>query len=112
MRRRLFMPTESLAQVTVSTAANVYFDGRCVSHNLQLADGTKKSVGVVLPATLRFNTSAAERMECVAGGCEYRLDGADGVWLASCPGESFSVPADSSFEIRVVAAYHYLCHFE
>jgi uncharacterized protein YaiE (UPF0345 family) len=38
-----------------------------------LADGTKKSVGVMLPATLTFNTGAPEIMECVAGSCEYKL---------------------------------------
>ena len=106
------MPTESLTAATVGTAANVYFDGRCVSHSLQMADGSKKSVGVVLPATLRFNTGAAERMECVAGRCEYRLDGAGDTWLASNPGESFKVPAHASFEIRVETVYHYICHFE
>ncbi len=105
------MPTEFLAQATVSTAANVYFDGRCMSHSLQLADGSKKSVGVVLPATLRFNTAATERMECVAGECEYRL-GSDDAWRVSRPGESFGVPANASFEIRVATAYHYICHFE
>ena len=106
------MPTETLANVTVSTAANVYFDGRCVSHSLQLPDGNKKSIGVILPGTLRFNTAAAERMECVAGQCEYRLDGAGDAWSTSNPGESFSVAANASFEIRVEAAYHYICHFE
>ncbi len=106
------MPTQSLTNATVGTVANVYFDGRCVSHGLQLADGSKKSIGVILPATLRFDTGAAERMECVAGRCEYRLEGAGDVWSTSAPGESFSVPAHSSFEIRVDAAYHYICHFE
>jgi uncharacterized protein YaiE (UPF0345 family) len=53
----------------------VYFDGKCVSHGITLADGTKKSVGVILPATLTFNTGAAEIMECVAGACEYKLAG-------------------------------------
>ena len=55
--------TESLQSATVSTKANVYFDGKCVSHNLTLADGSKKSVGVILPSTLTFNTGAPETME-------------------------------------------------
>ena len=104
------MTTESIAGATVSTQANVYFDGKCVSHSLTLADGTKKSVGVVLPSTLTFNTGAAEVMECVAGGCEYKLDGTD-AWVASTAGQKFSVPANSKFDIRVTSAYHYICHF-
>ena len=104
------MTTESIAGATVSTQANVYFDGKCVSHSLTLADGTKKSMGVVLPSTLTFNTGAAEVMECVAGGCEYKLAGSD-AWQTSGPGDKFSIPANSSFDIRVDQAYHYICHF-
>jgi purine/pyrimidine-nucleoside phosphorylase len=105
------MSTEQIAAVTVRTQANVYFDGRCVSHSLTLADGTKQSVGVILPATLVFNTGAAEVMETVAGRCSVKLAGSE-AWASYGPGESFSVPAHSSFEIRVEGEpYHYICSF-
>jgi uncharacterized protein YaiE (UPF0345 family) len=104
------MTTTTLPNVTLTTQANVYFDGKCVSHGFTLADGTKKSVGVVLPATLTFNTGAAEIMECVGGACEYKLDGTD-TWVKSGAGEQFSVPGNSKFDIRVTEAYHYICHF-
>ena len=102
--------TEQFDGVSVTTKANVYFDGKCVSHNITLADGTRKSVGVVLPATLTFNTGAPEIMECVAGSCEYRLKGSDS-WIACAAGDKFSVPGNSSFDIRVRDSYHYICHF-
>ena len=104
------MTTTQFDSVTVATQASVYFDGKCISHGITLADGTKKSVGVVLPATLTFNTGAPEIMECVAGGCEYKLAGTD-AWLKSGPGESFSIPGNSKFDIRVTEPYHYICHF-
>ena len=104
------MTTATLPNVTLTTQANVYFDGKCVSHSFTLADGTRKSVGVVLPATLTFNTGAAEIMECVGGGCEYKLAGSD-EWKSSGPGERFSIPANSSFDIRVAEQYHYICHY-
>jgi uncharacterized protein YaiE (UPF0345 family) len=104
------MTTEKFDGVSVATQANVYFDGKCVSHGITLPDGTKKSVGVVLPATLTFNTGAPETMECVAGACEYKLAGTS-EWKKSAAGEKFSVPGNSSFEIRVAEAYHYICHF-
>ena len=104
------MTTETLNNVTVATQASVFFDGKCVSHQLTLADGTKKSVGVVLPSTLTFNTGAAEIMECTGGSCEYKLAGTD-AWVTSAAGSKFSVPANSSFDIRVTEAYHYICHF-
>ena len=107
------MTTEKIDNISITTQANVYFDGKCVSHSFTLADGTKKSVGVILPASLSFNTGAAEIMECVGGACEYKLAGSDD-WVKSSMGESFSVPAHSKFDIRVapgVNAYHYICHF-
>ncbi|MEY2802734.1 MAG: hypothetical protein RL657_70 [Pseudomonadota bacterium] len=96
--------------VSVKPQANVYFDGKCVSHSLTRADGTSLSVGVILPATLTFNTGAAEIMECVGGWCEYKLAGSD-QWVKSGAGEKFSIPANSSFDIRVTEPYHYICHF-
>ena len=102
--------TKEIGGVSVTTQANVYFDGKCVSHGIQFPDGTRKSVGVVLPATLTFNTGAPEIMECVGGSCEYRLAGSTD-WVRSGPGERFAVPGNSSFDIRVTEPYHYICHF-
>jgi len=105
------MTTEKLAVASVATQANVYFDGKCVSHSLTLADGTKKSVGVILPSTLTFSTGAPEIMEGTSGRCEYLLSG-ESAWKASGPGEKFSVPGNSSFQIRVSGEpYSYICHF-
>jgi len=107
------MTTKKIDNVSVTTQASVYFDGKCVSHGITFADGTKKSVGVILPASLTFNTGVPEVMECVAGACDYRLAGTD-AWLTCVAGEQFSVPGQSSFDIRVAdgfEAYHYICHF-
>lgn len=104
------MITETIPGVTVATKANVYFEGKCVSHGITFPDGTRKSVGVILPATLTFNTGAPEIMECVAGFCEYKLAGSN-QWVRSAAGDKFDIPGQSSFEIRVTEAYHYICHF-
>lgn len=98
--------------VAVIKKANVYFDGKCVSHTVQFADGTKKSVGVILPARLAFNTAVPEIMETVDGRCRVLLKG-ETEWKQYGPGESFAVPGNSSFEIEVSPgeAYHYVCHF-
>lgn len=105
-----FMTTEHLHGVAVTTQASVYFDGKCISHGITLPDGTQKSVGVILPASLTFKTGAPEVMEGVGGSCEYRLSGSE-EWVKSGAGERFSVPGNSQFDIRVSDAYHYICHF-
>lgn len=105
------MSTQQLPGVTVQTQANVYFDGRCVSHGVTFADGTKKSVGVILPSTLTFSTGAPEIMETVAGACEVLLPGSAS-WQRFGPGETFQVPGNAKFEIKVEGEpYHYICHF-
>lgn len=96
--------------VSVVKKANVYFDGKCVSHTVVLSDGTTKSVGVILPAALTFNTGAPEIMELLEGECRVTLPGETGATVYR-GGESFSVPGDSSFDIEVTETLHYVCHF-
>jgi len=97
--------------VAVLKQANVYFDGKCISHSITLPDGTKKSVGVILPSTLTFNTGAPEIMETVAGSCRVKLAG-ESEWKTYGAGQSFNVPGNSSFDIEVSGEpYHYVCHF-
>lgn len=59
--------------VSVLKQANVYFDGKCISHTVVFGDGEKKTVGVILPSKLTFNTGAPEIMEAVAGACFVKL---------------------------------------
>ena len=111
LKSEFAMTTDTFKDVTVTTKANVYFDGKCVSHSFVQADGTKKSIGVILPSTLTFSTGAPEIMEGVGGACEYQLSGTT-EWQKSGVGENFSVPANASFQIRVTGEpYSYICHF-
>lgn len=96
--------------VSVIKKANVYFDGKCVSHTVLLADGTHKSVGVILPATLTFTTAAPEVMEILGGRCRVRQANTQ-TWQDYTSGTRFSVPANSHFEIEVLEALDYVCHF-
>jgi purine/pyrimidine-nucleoside phosphorylase len=96
--------------VTVLTEANVYFDGKCVSHTIMLPDGSRKTLGVILAARLRFETRAPERMEIVAGSCRYRMEGAE-YWQRCEAGGHFDIPADSAFDIDVEDRVDYICHF-
>lgn len=97
-------------QVSVIKKSNVYFDGKCVSHTVLLPDGTRKTVGVIFPSTLSFNTGAPEIMEITGGVCKVRLDG-ETEWKSYTAGETFSVPGNSRFDIDVVELLDYVCHF-
>jgi uncharacterized protein YaiE (UPF0345 family) len=97
-------------QVSVIKRANVYFDGKCVSHTVLFADGSRKTLGVILPGTLNFGTDAPELMEVQAGQCRIRLEGSD-EWSTYGAGESFSVPGKSRFDIEVTETLDYVCSY-
>ena len=97
-------------QVSVVKKANVYFDGKCVSHTVLLADGTRKSVGVIFPSRLTFGTGAPEIMELLEGRCRVKLAG-ESEFKDYAGGQSFDAPGNSSFEIETLETLHYVCHF-
>ena len=97
--------------VTAVTKANVYFDGKVVSHSLFFSDGSKKTLGLIYPGRFHFGTDKAERMELVAGACSVKLDGTSVVTRYSA-GQSFEIPAKSGFDIEVTSGIcEYICTF-
>ena len=104
------LPTE-FRGVTAVTKANVYFDGKVVSHSILFPDGTKKTLGLIYPGKFHFGTGQAERMEIVAGACVVKLDGQSAAHPHAA-GEAFVVPAQSGFDIEVYAGLcEYICSF-
>ncbi len=97
--------------VSIIKKANIYFDGKCVSHTVIFPDGTQKTCGVIFPSTLKFNTGAPEVMELNSGVCKIKLAG-ENEWKTYRGGESFSVPGNSSFDIETVETLDYVCHFK
>lgn len=105
------MSTTEFSNVTVVAKANIYFEGKVVSHTLRFQDGTKKTIGLVYPGQYHFSTDAAERMEVTAGACQVKLDG-QAAFAAYAAGSAFDVPAKSGFDIRVESGItEYVCSF-
>ena len=101
----------SFSNVTVDSKANVYFDGRVVSHTVHFSDGSRKTLGLIYPGKFHFGTAAPERMEIIAGDCEIVLDGADET-LRIEAGSSFDVAGNSGFTITVKEGIcEYICSF-
>lgn len=97
--------------VTAVARANVYFDGKVVSHSILFANGSKKTLGLIYPGSYHFGTDAAERMEIVDGACEVQLDGSSDT-KAYAAGTHFDVPAKSGFTIKVESGIcQYVCSF-
>jgi len=100
--------------VTAVAKANVYFDGKVVSHTIFLPDNSRKTLGLIYPGKFHFGTDAAERMEIIAGECQVKLDGgaSSASPTAYGPGQHFEVPAKSGFDIEVKNGIcEYVCSF-
>ncbi len=103
---------ESFSKVEVVAKANVYFDGKVVSHTVRFEDGTKKTLGLIYPGQFHFGTGAPELMQIIAGHCRARLDGTS-EWQSYAAGTEFRVPANSGFDISVESGIaEYICSFE
>ena len=98
--------------VSVGKNANVFFDGKCVSHSVFFPDGSRKTVGVIMPGSrLTFNVGAPELMEITAGECSVKIAGEPG-FKTHAAGASFRVAENGSFEIHAGAeAVNYVCSF-
>lgn len=98
--------------VSVVAKANVYFDGKVVSHTILFPGNVKKTIGLIYSGSYTFNTGAPEKMEIVAGPCRARLAG-ETEWRTYEAGTHFNVPGNSRFDIAVDAGIaEYICSFE
>ncbi len=103
---------EKFENVSVISKANVYFDGKVVSHTIHLADGTRKTLGLIYPGSYKFDTAAPELMEMTAGTVRVLLAGQTG-WITYSEGQTFDIPGNSSFEIAVETGIaQYICTFK
>ncbi|MFZ2301438.1 MAG: pyrimidine/purine nucleoside phosphorylase [Gallionella sp.] len=97
--------------VSVGKKANVFFDGKCVSHSVYFPDGTRKTVGVIMPGSqLIFNVGAPELMEITGGTCEVKIAG-EAAFRTYSADSSFKVAGNSSFEIHAKDEVNYVCSF-
>lgn len=101
---------DQFQNVTVVKKANVYFDGKVTSRTVLFPDGTKKTLGIILPGQYEFGTAAAEQMEILAGRLEAQLPGSD-TWVAYEAGQCFDVPANSRFKVRAAEVADYCCSY-
>lgn len=96
--------------VTADKKANIYFDGKVTSRTLRFEDGTIKTIGIMLPGEYTFNTGDAEIMEIMSGEMDVQLPGSE-AWVTIIGPQSFDVPANSAFNLKVKTVSDYCCSF-
>ena len=95
--------------VTVVKEANIYYDGKVTSRTVEFADGEIKSLGIMLPGEYTFNTADKEIMEMMSGELDIRLPGEE--WKTLSTPETFEVPANSSFDLKIKSVTDYCCSY-
>lgn len=98
------------SNVHVIKKANIYFDGRVTSRTIVFPDGSRKTLGIMLPGEYEFNTENRELMEIISGELEVILPGNER-WLTVREGESFEVPAHAKFGLKVKSPTDYCCSY-
>lgn len=102
---------KSFPNVSVDPIANIYFEGKVVSHSVHFDDGSKKTLGIIFPGSYHFGTGAPELMQIIDGSCEVSIDGSGTTRLVPTD-ESFEVPGNSGFTITVHSGIcQYICSF-
>jgi len=101
---------ESFENVTVIRQGNSYFEGAVTSRTLLFPDGSRKTLGFMLPGNYEFATEAAERMEITTGELNVKLPDTNG-WITYKSGDVFHVPAQSTFQVDVKIVTDYCCSY-
>ena len=101
---------DNCKNVDVDKLANIYFEGKVISRNIFLKDGSKKTLGVMLPGEYEFNTESRELMEIISGKLNLKLKN-DNDWKLIRDGMDFNVPKNSSFKVKVLELVNYTCSY-
>jgi len=99
----------TIENATIVKAANIYYDGKVTSRTVNLADGSTQSLGIMLPGEYTFGTNEAEIMEMMSGELEIKLPGEE--WKTLSTPETFNVPANSSFDLKIKTPTDYCCSY-
>ncbi|HEY0962200.1 MAG TPA: pyrimidine/purine nucleoside phosphorylase [Pseudomonadales bacterium] len=102
---------KQFANVSVVKAANIYFDGKVTSRTVLFPDGSKKTLGIMLPGDYEFGADQKETMEILSGTLDVQLPGSN-EWKAFTGGTNFIVPAGTRFKLKVQTITDYCCSYE
>lgn len=101
---------DEIKNVTIVKKANVYYEGKVTSRTLILEDGSRKTLGIILPGEYEFGTGAKEHMEILAGKLNVLLPESE-AWVCFKEGEGFYVPSNSKFKVSAEEVTDYCCSY-
>ena len=98
-----------IKNITIKKEANIYYEGKVTSRTITLENGEVQSLGIMLPGEYTFGTEQAEIMEMLSGELEIKLPNEQ--WKTLNTPETFNVPANSSFDLKIKTVTDYCCSY-
>ncbi|MGE0050814.1 MAG: pyrimidine/purine nucleoside phosphorylase [Arcobacter sp.] len=95
--------------VSIAKAANILFEGNITSRSITFGDGSRKTLGIMLPGEYELNTVHKEIMDIQRGVLEVLLPAQE--WVKYEGPASFEIQANSKFKLRVHSLVDYCCSF-
>lgn len=95
--------------VSIDKEASIFYDGKVTSRSLKFEDGSRKTLGIMLPGEYEFNTIHEELMDIQSGELEVMLPAQE--WKKIVAPQTFNIPANSKFKLKVHNITDYCCTF-
>jgi len=95
--------------VSIAKAAIVLYEGNITSRSIEFSDGSRKTLGIMLPGEYELNTVHIQKMDIQMGQLEVLLPAQE--WVSYKGPATFVVPANSKFKLKVTSLVDYCCSF-
>lgn len=104
------MIPDYIKSADVKVLVNIYYDGNVQSRTVRYHDGTVHTLGVYLPGEFVFHSEGPEIVH-ITSGCADVFFPTDKDWRKIEKGQTYEVPADTSFRVRCKEITEYVCDF-
>ncbi len=95
--------------ISIEKEANILYGGNITSRSITFEDGSKKTLGIMLPGEYELNTVNKELIDINSGTVEVMLPAED--WVEYVSPAIIEIPQNSKFKLRVTSLVDYCCSF-
>jgi hypothetical protein len=105
------MRSDTFENVSLKKRANIYYDGEVSSRTILFPDGSRKTLGIMLPGEYEFKTQSEEQIDLLQGSASFKLPGSER-WKVLKGGNSLTIPPKSRFKVKVKELLDYCCSYK
>ncbi len=95
--------------ISIAKQANILYDGNITSRSITFEDGSKKTLGIMLPGEYELNTVNKTVLEINTGAVNVMLPAED--WVEYVSPAKIEIDQNSKYKLRVISLVDYCCSF-